>query len=185
MSNSALMISVDVEASGPYPGRYSLLSIGACVVHAPEQTFYCELKPATSESDPAAMSVTGFSLDELTRRGLEPAKAMRRFETWLETVKREDDALLFVGFNAAFDWAFVNHYFLQWIGRNPFGFAALDIKSYYMGATGVPWADTKSSVMTAALGASLKGDHNALNDALYQAELFRLAEGTIRERSRR
>jgi hypothetical protein len=35
-----------------------------------------------------------------------------------------------------FDWAFVNHYFVEYgpDGRNPFGIGALDIKAYAMGA---------------------------------------------------
>ena len=33
-------ISVDVETAGPYPGLYSLLSIGACSVWKPEHNFY-------------------------------------------------------------------------------------------------------------------------------------------------
>lgn len=41
---------------------------------------------------------------------------------------------VFVGFNAGFDWSFVNWYFLRFLGENPFGFAPLDIKSYYMGS---------------------------------------------------
>ena len=42
---SEIYISVDVEASGPIPGEYSLLSIGACLVGQPDQSFYVELKP--------------------------------------------------------------------------------------------------------------------------------------------
>ena len=40
---------------------------------------------------------------------------------------------MFVGFNASFDWSFVNWYFHKFVGTNPFGVAALDIKAYYMG----------------------------------------------------
>jgi hypothetical protein len=61
-----------------------------------------------------------------------------------------------------------------WVGRNPFGFAGLDIKAYYMGATGCRWADTRSSAVDAALNPTQKSDHHALHDAQYQAELFRL-----------
>ena len=82
---------------------------------------------------------------------------------------------VFVGLNAAFDWAFVNHYFLRFLGTNPYGFAPLDIKAFYMGAANCDWANARSSVMAERLGARLKGDHNALHDAVYQAELFRLA----------
>ena len=52
---------------------------------------------------------------------------------------------VFVGFNAPFDWAFVNFYFQQYLGDNPFGIGAIDIKSYYMGMSGGTWEDTRSS----------------------------------------
>ncbi|MBV7481126.1 hypothetical protein KW839_26400 [Pseudomonas sp. PDM31] len=86
----------------------------------------------------------------------------------------EDSIPVFVGFNAPFDWSFVNYYFHRYLGENPFGFAALDIKSMYMGATGCKWTDTRSSRIAEALNPKREGDHDALHDALYQAELFRL-----------
>ncbi len=58
--------------------------------------------------------------------------------------------------------------------------AALDIKAFYMGAAGCDWRDTKSSRMAVALKPRLLGDHQALQDALYQAELFRLARESRR-----
>lgn len=87
----------------------------------------------------------------------------------------EGDKVVFVGFNAPFDWSFVNYYFHRFLGRNPFGFAALDIKAYYMGVTGCTWSDTRSSRIAAALRPRTHSDHTALHDALHQAELFRLA----------
>ena len=32
-------LSVDVEASGPIPGEFGLLSVGACVIGHPDQSF--------------------------------------------------------------------------------------------------------------------------------------------------
>ena len=86
----------------------------------------------------------------------------------------EGNTLVFVGFNAPFDWSFVNYYFHKYIGKNPFGFAALDIKAYYMGATGCAWSETRSSRLSEDLKPERHGDHRALHDAQYQAELFRL-----------
>jgi hypothetical protein len=83
---------------------------------------------------------------------------------------------VFVGLNAPFDWSFVNYYFHHFLGRNPFGFTALDIKALFMGATGCDWADTRSSKMAERLAPRLKGDHQALHDAQYQAELFSLIQ---------
>ena len=169
-----VFVSVDVETAGPIPGEFSLLSIGACLVFEPSKTFSCELKPINRNADPKALEVTGLSLDELAREGLDPAEAMKSFRDWLRTVAGEDGSIVFVGFNAPFDWSFVNYYFHRFDGGNPFGFTALDIKALYMGATGCDWADTRSSKIAERLKPTLKGDHDALHDAQYQAEIFRL-----------
>ena len=169
-----VFVSVDVETAGPIPGEYSLLSIGACDVDNESRTFACELKPLNRNVDPKAMEVTGLSLDVLEQTGLPPQEAMKRFDQWARGLARDDETLVFVGFNAPFDWSFVNYYFHRFGGENPFGFSALDIKAYYMGATGCRWADTRSSQIEVALKPMRKSDHKALHDAQYQAELFRL-----------
>lgn len=147
-----IYVSVDVETSGPIPGEYSLLSIGACDVDNEAQTFLCELKPISRNSDPEALRVTGLSLEKLEQTGLAPDDAMRRFAAWLEGLAGQEDALVFVGLNAPFDWSFVNYYFHRFYGKNPFGFTALDIKAYYMGATGCSWQDTRSSTRIRLIG---------------------------------
>lgn len=169
-----LLISIDIETAGPIPGEYSLLSIGACLVSTPDITFACELKPINDNADPAALEVSGFSLERLRKTGLEPKVAMMRFRQWIETAASAGADPVFVGFNASFDWSFVNYYFHRFTGGNPFGFTALDIKALYMGATGCSWADTRSSRIAERIKPTLHGDHDALHDAQYQAELFRL-----------
>jgi hypothetical protein len=39
--------SVDIESSGPIPGKYSMLSLGACAVDDPDVAFYVEFKPTS------------------------------------------------------------------------------------------------------------------------------------------
>ena len=169
-----VFVSVDVEAAGPIPGEYSLLSIGACSVLHPEDTFACELKPINGNFDPKALEVSRLSLGQLERTGLPPVDAMRSFADWLGTLASGEQSLVFVGFNAPFDWSFVNYYFHRFLGGNPFGFTALDIKALYMGATGCTWGDTRSSKIAADVKPTQEGTHDALQDACYQAELFRL-----------
>lgn len=179
-----IFVSVDVETAGPIPGEFSLLSIGACSIFEPEKTFACELQPLNQSFDPKALAVSGFSLDELARTGLPPANAMRAFAEWLATLVGKEQMLVFVGFNAPFDWSFVNYYFHRFGGDNPFGFTALDIKALYMGATGCRWADTRSSRIAEILKPGLTGTHDALRDALYQAEIFRLIWSELIEKRR-
>lgn len=167
-------ISVDVETSGPIPGEYSMLSIGACLVDAPETSFERTLKPLNRNADSEALAVAGFSLEELERSGAEPCQAMTEFDAWVKAACSEANVPVFVGLNAPFDWSFVNYYFHRFHGENPFGFTALDIKAYYMGVTGSSWRDTRSSAMATRLRPAQKGNHTAVQDAVYQAELFRL-----------
>jgi hypothetical protein len=63
-----LYISGDVEADGPIPGPYSMLSFGLCVagrfdgerfeaVDPTANTFYAELRPISAEAVPEALAV--------------------------------------------------------------------------------------------------------------------------------
>lgn len=174
MNPTENFISVDIETSGPIPGEFSLLSLGACLVYKPEIAFECLVKPLNDNADPDALKVTGFSLDDLKINGESPEIAFNHFANWIAEVSPAPQKPIFVGFNAAFDWSFVNYYFHRFWGQNPFGFAALDIKSLYMGAENSTWLETKSSQMAKKLQPKLKGNHVALDDARYQAELFRL-----------
>lgn len=171
-----IFVSVDVETAGPIPGEYSLLSIGACLVFAPEEAFSCQLKPIGDKFDPKALEVTGLSLTTLAHTGEEPHHAMEKFARWLGDLGGDDATIVFVGFNAPFDWSFINYYFHRFLGKNPFGFTALDIKALYMGATGCSWTDTRSSRIAKMLAPTLAGTHDALADARYQAEIFRLIQ---------
>lgn len=174
MMRNELYISVDVETSGPIPGEYSMLSLGACVVGEPERKFYVELAPLNDNFTAEAMETCDLSLAELRRRGTEPGAAMEKFADWVDEV-RGGRRPVFVGFNAPFDWSFVNYYFIRFggPGKNPFGHTAIDIKSYYMGAFGTSWAATSMKRLPPEIHAPDKPlAHNALDDAIQQGEIF-------------
>ncbi|MFH1330220.1 MAG: 3'-5' exonuclease [Actinomycetota bacterium] len=178
-------ISVDVETAGPAPCAYSLLSLGACLVDDPERTFYAELQPARLKTDPAALAVSGLTLEHLAAHGLPPGEAMSRFAAWVGEVTPPGGRPVFVAFNAPFDWMFVADYFRRFEVPNPFGHAALDIKALYMGATGEPWERTTFAAVAAHVGLSPQLPHHALEDALVQAEAFRRLVAGAGPRQRR
>ena len=166
-----LLISVDIETSGPIIGRHSMLSLGACLVDDVAATFARTLQPISAEAEPAAMQIIGRSLDDFTKSGMEVSRAMREFAAWIGSVRTSHDPV-FVGFNAAFDWGFVNWYFLTYVGENPFGIAPLDIKAYYAGLTGVEWKDTRSSKIPERFKPISRHTHDPLEDAIEQAAMF-------------
>ncbi len=95
-------ISVDIETSGPVPGIYSILSLGACLVDEPDRTFYAELRPATEHAIPEALQVSRFTLDQLACTGRDPLEAMIAFRDWIQEVAVSATPVC-VGFNASFD----------------------------------------------------------------------------------
>jgi ribonuclease T len=172
-SESAAYVSVDIEAAGPIPARYSMLSIGACLVDDIECQFYVEIKPEHARADPQALAISGLSMQALQTGGVELPLAMTRFSAWLEQVIGPDRSPIFVAFNASFDWAFINDAFHRTIGSNPFGHAALDIKAYFMGLTGRPWSETSFKQVAAQYMPDSSLAHHALQDAVDQALVFR------------
>lgn len=167
-------IVVDVEAAGPHPGKYALLSIGACTVHAPRQTFYIELKPDAHETEQEAMQVHHLSLSVLAESGAHPREAMQSFASWVEQVTPAGAQPVFIAFNAPFDWMFVNEYFYRYLQRNPFGHKALDVKAFFMGLKGSTWAETSYARICAHYGIKAMLSHHAVEDAILEADLFAL-----------
>lgn len=164
-------ISVDVETSGPIPGEFSMLSTGACVVGETYKTFYVELKPLNNNFTERAIGVSKLSIKELKEKGIDPREAMRKFKEWIEKVSG-DARPVFVGFNATFDWMFAHWYFMKFLGRDPFGISGLDIKSYYMGMKNCSWNETIKKKVRSNFPSRGKHTHNALDDAIEQAEIF-------------
>jgi hypothetical protein len=165
-------ISVDIESSGPVVGLHSMLSIGACVVGDEANSFYAELKPISRAFDPEALKVSNLDLSELARNGEDSKAAMERFNDWV-IESSSSSKPVFVGFNACYDWQFVNWYFLTYLGSNPFGFGGVDIKAYFMGKAGVGWLNSTSSQLPPRFQPDSPLTHNALDDAKSQASIFR------------
>ena len=175
-------ISVDIETAGPNPSQYSLLTIGACTITDRPNSFYIELKPVNMNHVAQALAISHLSMERLAEKGIEPATAMRRFEEWLIHATPAGQRPLFVAFNAPFDWMFVNDYFHRYLGHNPFGHVALDIKAMYMGLTGVDFAETSMRYLMPRYLGDRQFTHHALRDAMDQGEIFQkiLAEAQAR-----
>ena len=73
---------------------------------------------------------------------------------------------------------FVADYFWRYLGRNPFGVSALDLKSYYMASALVDrWELTRRVHIDERLGLQPDHSHHALEDAQGQAVLARILLG--------
>jgi DNA polymerase III epsilon subunit-like protein len=173
LTGTETYISVDIETAGPNPSTYSLLSIGACDVFNLQHTFYVELAPVNANKVSHALEISGLNWEDLKTDGVTPEEAMSRFAEWVNTQKQGENQPIFVAFNAPFDWMFVNDYFQRYLGYNPFGHKALDIKAFYMGLQGVSWDETGIRHISERYLENKNLSHHALQDALDQAVIFR------------
>lgn len=175
--------SVDIETSGPVPGRYSLLSIGVTHVrregarYAVFEDHYLELKPLYPEVSEPAMRVHGLDLAKLEATGHTAVLAMQSLVEFVaRTQKQPEDRPVFVAHNAPFDWMFVAHYLDHAGLPNPFGHSAIDTKALSMGVLGLSWYETSLKQLSLRLPEVSPRDealiHHAGADARYQAEVF-------------
>jgi DNA polymerase III epsilon subunit-like protein len=82
-------IMVDIEADGPIPGDYSMISFGAVVVEPGlERTYHGELRPISEKFVPEALAVSGFTREQ-TLALPEPEGVMRKFASWVAEVGAE------------------------------------------------------------------------------------------------
>jgi ribonuclease T len=180
MGSREIFFCVDIEASGPVPALYNMVSIGAVVVSRlehrwtpEEERFYIELKPMAPGFDPGAMKVHGITREHLEEHGVPPDEAMRRLAAFVEArVRKTGGRAVFVGHNAAFDWSYISWYFERYQIPNPFGYKALDSKSLAMGRLGIGWAETNKERLEELLYLPPQDKtrtHSADYDAYYQA----------------
>ncbi len=156
-------IMVDVEADGPIPGDYSMISFGAIVVEPElDRTFYGQLKPVSDNWQPEALAVSGFIREE-TQKFDDPKEVLRKFDAWLSKVG--GGRPMFVSDNNGFDWQFINWYFHHFLDRNPFGHSSTNLGSLYKGLRHSMRENFKHLRET-------KHTHNALEDAQGNAEAF-------------
>jgi hypothetical protein len=181
----SLYISVDIEADGPIPGPYSLLSLGAAVAGVqdadgftaadPEQhTFYRELRPVSDDFVPEALAVSGLDRERLLSEGAEPAVALAEFTDWVREVSTEAGAQpVMCGYPASYDWTFLYWYLIRFTGASPFGHSGcLDMKTLYATKAGLPLRAVAKGTMPRELLSRRRHTHHALDDAVEQAELF-------------
>jgi hypothetical protein len=179
----SLYISVDIEADGPIPGPYSMLSLGAAVAGVQdaagftatdpeERTFYRELRPISEEFVPEALAVSGLDRERLKREGSEPAVALAEFTDWVREVSAGAQPVM-AGYPASYDWTFLYWYLIRFNGRSPFGHSGcLDMKTLYATKARLPLRAVAKGTMPRELLSRRRHTHHALDDAVEQAELL-------------
>jgi DNA polymerase III alpha subunit (gram-positive type) len=154
-------IMIDIEADGPIPGDYSMISFGAVIVEPGlARTFYGQLKPISDRYIPEALAVCNVTR-EASLAFDDPKTVMERFHDWLKANCK--GRMLFISDNNGFDWQFINWYFHHFLGKNPFGHSSTNLGSLYKGLQQDTFANFKHLRKTAHT-------HHPVDDAKGNAE---------------
>lgn len=174
---SEIYISVDVETDGPCPGLNSMLSIGCVAFDAAGNELdefsrnLCQMEDASP--DPSTLNWWRGNLSAwvATRKDLvEPEQAMQDLDEWL--LGLSEGKRVFVAYPAGFDFTFVYWYCHKFLGHSPFGFQALDLKTYAMALLGTEFKSTSKRTMPKEWFDGTKHTHIAVEDAREQGKLF-------------
>ncbi len=187
-----IYLSIDVEADGPIPGPYSMLSFGIAAFTIDKvllSTFArnLELLPGATQH-PRVMAWWQSTPDlraayERTRESVQPVReSMLACDAWVKSLRTHGRPCA-VGAPAAYDFgAWLYWYLVYAVGDIPeLGFAALDLKSFAFGR--LPRSRYRSlgkgSYPADWFDADMPHTHVALEDAVEQGAILINA---IRER---
>lgn len=170
-----VFVSVDGEADGPLPGPNSMLSLGAVaffLVGATLGTFHVNLMPlAGSAPDSDTMKWWANhpqAWEACQADALEAPEAISRFCIWADSLPGRG---VFSSYPAAAGYLFVYWYCMRFVGRWPFTFGALDLKTLAMVALRVPYCKAVKMNMPQERFGDQRHTHIAVDDAVEQGQL--------------
>ena len=168
-----IYFSVDVETTGPCPGKGELLSIGICTLGTKyQESLYQVIEHKVLHCD--ADTIAWWMLQErnrwleATEEGEPEHKVAHNLEDFIVTCAPDSKTRCFVANPVAFDWPWINDLFLRQLGRNPFGHRALCIRSMAYGMTKHEWGVEREEWGQLQVLPDIP--HNALSDAIAQAK---------------
>jgi hypothetical protein len=131
------------------------------------------LKPISESFEPEALLVNGLDREQLIRSGQAPSRVMSDASQWVRNIAGSDKPVL-VAYPLSFDWSWLHWYFVRFSDAgSPFGYSrCFDIKTAVAVKTHLPIANAGRTQLPQWLRSDRKHSHNALDDAIEQAEIF-------------
>ena len=176
MALPEIYVSTDIETDGWVPGHNSMLSIGSAAYFSDKtllNTFSANLDTlpdAVADEDTMKWwEKQPEAWDACRKDCVTPEEAMHAYHQWLVELPGK---IIFVGYPLAFDYPFVSYYLQHFSKNNPFGFSAIDIRSFAMGLRGKNYQRSGKSYLPKRFFDDFPHTHIALDDAIEQGALF-------------
>lgn len=163
----ALLLSVDVEASGPAPLHGDMISFAAVVIEEElSRTFSSGLmRPECEHFHPAAYEAIGVTREQHLAAPNSIRDRVLAFADWLQGL--EDNRIIMVSDNPGFDFQWMNFELMNHYGHQLLGHSARRI--------GDVWSGLRKRPMETATWKRYRvtpHDHDPLNDAMGNAEAW-------------
>jgi hypothetical protein len=174
-----IYFSIDVETDGRIPGLSSMLSLGAVAITVDKEvlgTFTRNLElldDAQPEEDTMRFWADNpVAWQQARSATVPPAAVMPEFNAWVLSLAQGAPPV-FVGYPAAFDFAWIDHYCVRFAGSNPFGHrGCLDMKTYAWSRMGGRFTSISPRNFPGGWQEPEEHSHVALQDALEQGATF-------------
>ncbi|MBI3570732.1 MAG: exonuclease [Gammaproteobacteria bacterium] len=172
-----IYISTDIEADGPIPGPYSMLSFASAAYSADKtllSTYSANLETLPDAGTHSKTMEWWKQFPEAwaacRREPRAPEAVMREYLAWLQSLSGQ---LVFVGWPATWDFMWIYWYLVRFTGERPFREVALDVRSYAMGMRKSEFRQTSRTYLPKRwFDEGLPHTHVALDDAIEQGALF-------------
>ena len=183
-------ISTDIEADGPIPGEYSLLSLGSVALDQNGKIlgkFYKKLQPLKSaKQHPQTMQFWEKNKEaylEATSDSESPEKVINEYADWLQNISKEHKSrLYFLAYPATWDFMFVSWYLIKFVKKYkknhfldvPFRHQGIDIRTFAMAQLKKNYSESGIDSMPERWTKESKKfvGHRADDDALKQGLIF-------------
>lgn len=183
-----IYVSTDIEADGPIPGPYSMLSF-ASAAYRPDKTLV-DTYQATLDMLPDASAHPETmrwweehpeAWRENRANTREPEVVMGEYAGWVKSLPGRP---VFVAYPASYDFMFIYWYLIRFTGESPFKHTALDMKTLAMSLLGGEFHMATKPNMPEDWFKDRGHTHVALDDAIEQGALFCNMLGELEKRHR-
>lgn len=158
----------DIEADGPCPGLFSMISFAVVPVDAFHEAFYGTLAPLSDRYVPKALAVSGFTREE-TLSFPQAEHTMLAFREWAQSQQErlQGQRMVLVGDNPGFDFGFLTYYCERFGFSNPFGHSARRLGDLFSG-----WKGNLNNTRGWQKWTRQRHTHHAKDDATKLAQGF-------------
>jgi hypothetical protein len=186
-----IYISTDIEADGPIPGEYSMISLGSVALDENGdilEKFYEKLERIPgAKQHPQTMGFWEENKEAYSEAtsGAKPLKeVMNKYADWLEEISnKHKKKLYFLAYPATWDFMFVSWYLIKFVKRYeknhfldiPFHHQGVDIRTFAMVQLKKPYSESGTSSMPKRWLTEKSEnlmEHKAIDDALNQGLMF-------------